>query len=1697
MTMVRQQPPQPQPPLLYPLGPYNYAAPSAPSDPLLQNTSAYEYRSLTQQPLPQRYAHPLSRHNSYHSQSSEHDHDRKKPPEHMLRRKTPNGILAAAYDGTSVEETDKPHATKHILLPVTAESNIPYGMRQELPVRSPLNEFGHVQQDGTPEWSPSLYFEMGSGRGHAGGQPSLPQIDSMLNQMPPLQSPFQYQMYGHPFCGAFEPSLQSPLGPTVSNDQAPFGPYWHDGTFIPYRPAALRDPRYYSHHGPHWNTHQPSGYMAKGMGDWHTYTNSAIPPINNIQHNRYQMHQIPHTYNNILGPSIDYPIPYQQPHHNHSLEYQSQPPLAMGQRSHPDFSLSSSGQTTPVQDHTPILTPLAEYGPQSNNGQTREKVFAWAHTVYVDLLKYLQSTRKSHSQHTSNGQQQPARPHIYPKPPRQPGANFSNPSSNSNTPPYERHDSFPPTPKYQSASHDAHGPSPSHGDAFYRAPDSTHHRSSSMWSLSSAANPRDINMHRHSWQPLPQQYANTPHPLHAQGQGIEPLRPSLRRMSGTSVAGVHQSMRPEPPSMTAASALDAIMKLCEDSKWSWIDGMLLGGCLAYALGDYLKAQDWYKHILTLDNDHVEATSNLAATFLALQQKKEAEQYWRRAVKLRPSYFEAVEHLIGLLCSDHRGQEAVQVIEEVERSLRYVKKGDIPRNTDIQRNTDVQSERSASSVSQSPNLSEASDKPVFEYDGDNESVIKDPDELPGSDQPGFGSSGYAIPGSDNGRILALVHAKGNMLYALGDNSGAAKAFENAVLIGAGLQIQGIGALIKHILSVVGYDTTERPPGGRLIPPSTDPILLHPEAAVKTKQLCFPPHGELPGLAYVPSESMARKAAISTTSNSLLSLAKIFQDGMATNSPKATAYQTTYGVRDILALYYLSLSLQSSPSTANNVGILLASVQQAAPSKHMASVAMTKSQIPGLVPGSGIALALAYYNYGLILDSRHAHLYTNLGSLLKDIGQLDVAIQMYEQAVSCDKNFDIALANLANAVKDKGRISDAIIYYKRAVKASPDFAEAVCGLANALNSVCGWNGRGGIASDGGSRDRWHVDEKGMLLDARILGASSSGWVHKVVQLVEKQLADGEDWGRGVMDEQFIQDVIRPLALEGTQHDIKEKQQNMTNVLVKWQGRKWEGARLVRLVERAIKRITWQWYQDKYITGSQRRPSGSYRRPQLPSALTVPAAPTVLPFHTFTCPMSAKQIRLISQRNGLRISCSTLRAPWLPATVYAPPAPPSPHLKVGYVSSDFNNHPLAHLMQSVFGFHNPSRVQAYCYATTASDGSIHRQQIEKEAPVFYDASSWPAERLVGQILNDGIHILINLNGYTRGARNEVFAARPAPIQMSFMGFAGTLGAEWCDYLLADDTAVPPDTLRSWRRNVDMEDQLIDENSGGDDDRWIYGENVIFCRDTFFCCDHRQSAPDSHGRQLNWEEEQHRRWIMRKEIFPQLPKDAIILGNFNQLYKIEPTTFRTWLRILQRLPNAVLWLLRFPDLGETNLKQTALLWAGKEVASRVLFTDVAQKHQHIARARVCDLFLDTPECNAHTTAADVLWSGTPLLTLPRYKYKMCSRMAASILKGALPRSEEGEEAAKDLIAADEEDYEEKAVKLVRDCVYRDHEATGRLGELRKLLYESRWTSPLFDTRRWVKDLEDSYEIAWGKWVRGEGGDIWLKHASPSAVGV
>ncbi|KIV90444.1 hypothetical protein PV10_07751 [Exophiala mesophila] len=1570
----------------------------------------------------------------------------------MLRqRKTPNGLLLE-HDPVSLDKNVQVPALKHVIL-------------SSAPGYQPVdNLLTLTWSDLNPPYQPATFGTSSTERGVNQHHPyTLPKsshraawdfpggLDSVLNQALPLQPSQRYYVQpGSNVPTVLPATLHAQFGPTASAGQELYGPYWPDGTYNPYRPAAIRDSRLFprppTEQFPLDHLHRPlalqhgSRLPAIGTHAYHAHDpcqlmNPRLLPMESPLSSKWDMQQ------------VIYPNQQQQQHQQQPYKPHYTPC---------DHPLTGSASIT-----RPVLGPLRP-GVGSERITFRDKSFAWANRIYTDLLETIRLNNKNQrgrsASHASSNNKLP----IFPKPPKRSGSHFQEHPSDKSV----RNDNLPP-PFMRTHSDSSVHDSPSRPRTAIFQPqgisfsDSRQLRSDFTVGQSSAT---DYHQNDRTYSALQH---------HSQ---------------------VHTPPIKRPPTFEeATSAQRTIELLCQEADTPWVDGMLLAGCLAYGLGNFAKAEEWYLSVLKQDKGHIEAMSNLAATYHALHRQDEALSYWFEAVKLRPSYFEAVEHLIGLLCASQRAAEAVQVIQYIEHALKIRPNA---KTTSWNESSDAESDtRShASSITTIMSYENAQ----YDFDPDHTHRASDPGPEPCA--PGFGSSGFAISGNDNGRMLALIHAKGNMLYALNNSHGAASAFEDAVLIATGQRKDGVRGLIYEILKACLSTTRDRDYIRSKLE-GKEPVLLTPEHAEATARHMFAPDGSLPGLKYV-DPPYARQAAVSTTSNSLLSLAKIYQDGMsnATNIGSLKSPST----RDILALYYLSLSLQRSPSTANNVGILLAGVQQTVHPTHLAESNFSQiSNIAGVVAGSGISLALMYYNYGLNIDQKHAHLFTNLGSLLKDIGQLGAAIKMYERAVNCDGKFDIALANLANAVKDQGRVADAITYYKRAVTANPEFAEAVCGLATALNSVCDWNGRGGICVRDPQRDRLHVDDQGMRHEP----TRSYGWISRVVNIVEKQLKDGEMWGCGTLTPTIIDSVSHQLTVHrqfsksGNHHALVN---SLKEALQQWSGKKWEGSRLVRLVEKTIQRIGWQWYQDRYKDHKE-YPIWKYTRPTLPNAISPPSAPTVLPFHTFTSPLSAKEVRQISQRNALRISVCTLRSVWLPRTVYPPPPPPRPCLNVGYVSSDFNNHPLAHLMQSVFGLHDPRSVRAICYATTASDSSTHRRQIEREAPIFHDASSWGVERLVNQIVQDEIHVLVNLNGYTRGARNEVFAARPAPIHMSFMGFAGTLGAEWCDYVFADSISVPSETLSPWRRNVDLEDRLRPDALAEDAEDWVYAENVIFARDTFFCVDHKQSAPDAANGRPNykdsaakddaWEEEQTRRWKLRKELFPTLSNTAVILGNFNQLYKIDPSTFAMYLDILKRVPNAILWLLRFPDLGEQNLLRYAQNWAGPEVAQRIIFTDVAAKGAHITRASVVDLFLDTPECNAHTTAADVVWSGTPIVTWGKWKYKMCSRMAGSIVASALPEGKAGDEARSDLLVRSEREYVDTACDLARGLRYPGTETNGkrlghgrgRLMDLRRMLWEGRWTSRLFDTERWVRDVERAYWAAWKKWEQGEGGDIWL----------
>lgn len=1055
--------------------------------------------------------------------------------------------------------------------------------------------------------------------------------------------------------------------------------------------------------------------------------------------------------------------------------------------------------------------------------------------------------------------------------------------------------------------------------------------------------------------------------------------------------------------------------------------LLLLACVYYSFQDYRKSLEYNHLILKYDATYVEAMSNIGTTLKSLGKAEEAEKWWYEAVKLRPGYWDAVENLVGVLCSTSlRYKEALAVCEFVEKSFT---------------NKAVQT--------------------------------------------------HQLP-----RLLNLFYAKGNLKYALGDVLGAQKEYEKGLQLAfGGMHVESV----CQLLAFACHSPAERPVL----------VLLFPEQAVRVLHLLFPgTDGLLPGLNGAQHHADIVQQTNQTTSTLLLTLAKLFQDIMNPTTT-ALANAATKGVTPSLAvllpLYYISLALHQSPSTTNNLGIILSNI-----SPTLAETAITLG--PTIQPLTGTTLAMRYYLFGIHLDPRHPHLYTNLGSLLKDMGHLNEAVNMYEKAVEFNPRFDVALANLGNAIKDLGRVQESVQWYRRAVEVNPNFVDAICGLVNSLSGVCDWRGRGTVGGEAS------VDTFGNYFPASLDMHSKSGWIGHVVDIVEKQLNEGAIWGAGILKSPYnptcsVGDKLVQMMMECVNSKDLNIWKNRLGFFLRPSTdteKKDEGGWLIRLVERIMRRLQHKWYIDTYGQRTVRlyerivvtpELAQKYQRPLIPSTLTCPPVPTVLPFHTFTYPLSARQIRLISHRNALRISHTALTSSWVPTHVYPPPPPPSPRIKLGYVSSDFNNHPLSHLMQSVFGFHDTKQFEVYCYATTESDNSPYRLKIESESEHFLNVSHWNHQQIVEKIVEDGIHILVNLNGYTKGARNEIFAARPCPVQCSFMGFAGTLAGGWCDWIIADPIVCPPSTVSGevWRqRGKSMElgdfEGDIDPEEGTDD--FVYTEKFIYMPHSYFVNDHKQGFRDDHptthqelmlfNQKANedtvWAVEEEKRWKMRREVFPHLPDDVIIFANFNQLYKLEPGTFRSWLRILERVPNSILWLLRFPPAGEDHLKRFAIEWAGHQVAQRVVFTDVAPKHVHIHRGRVADIFLDTPECNAHTTAADILWSGTPIVTYPKYMHKMCSRVGASIAMA----TGFGDE----MVVMSEEQYEERVVELAQSVSYtyqtnvsgnmlrRGH---GALMDLRRRLFMSREQSRLFDTQRWTRNLESGFKEAWRRWVTTE----------------
>ena len=361
---------------------------------------------------------------------------------------------------------------------------------------------------------------------------------------------------------------------------------------------------------------------------------------------------------------------------------------------------------------------------------------------------------------------------------------------------------------------------------------------------------------------------------------------------------------------------------------------------------------------------------------------------------------------------------------------------------------------------------------------------------------------------------------------------------------------------------------------------------------------------------------------------------------------------------------------------------------------------------------------------------------------------------------------------------------------------------------------------------------------------------------------------------------------------------------------------------------------------------------------------------------------------------------------------PPKPGERLRIGYYSGDFHQHPVPCLLVEALELHDRSRFEVFAYSYGPDDKSALRARLERAVEHFIDVAWDPDDLVVQRIKADKLHVLVDLKGYTAGDRLRVMAQRPCAVQVAWLGYPATTGAPFIDYLIADPVIVPTDAERH------------------------FSERVLRLPHSYQPNDRKRTATPPRTRAEYG-----------------LPDGAFVLCCFNQAVKITPDIFSRWMNLLRAVPGSVLWLLEDNRWASANILSAAQA-AGVDPA-RVVIAPRLSPSEHLARYRAADLALDTFPYTSHTTGSDALWLGCPLVALCGETF--AARVSSSLLVHC---------GLSELVTRTLDDYEKLAYRLATDAEY--------LRGVRAKLAAARDTAPLFDSRKFARDLEALYlEIA------------------------
>ncbi|HEY1475980.1 MAG TPA: tetratricopeptide repeat protein [Pseudolabrys sp.] len=691
------------------------------------------------------------------------------------------------------------------------------------------------------------------------------------------------------------------------------------------------------------------------------------------------------------------------------------------------------------------------------------------------------------------------------------------------------------------------------------------------------------------------------------------------------------------------------------------------------------------------------------------------------------------------------------------------------------------------------------------------------------------------------------------------------------------------------------------------------------------------------------------------------------------------------------------------------------------------------------------ALAVFDRLLQIAPNHAPAFNNRGEALKELGRGEEAIASYRQATVFDPQNVEAWSNLGDGLFKLKRHDEAFGAYDKALALKPDLAEAWLGRGNisfdlkrdddALGAYDkalshkpdlaeAWLGRGNVFNN---RKRYHeafdAYDKALARKADLAGAwlgrgnvfYRMGRYEEAFAAYDKTLALKPDladaWlGRGNVfyelkrNEDASSDYDKALVLNS---DLAEA----------WLGRGNIFFRLKRYGE-AFDAYDKAFSADPGLTGLEG--ARLHTKMHLCDWASFEAERAHLDGSVRNGKTSAPPFAYLATSSSPddQLRCAEL---WIADKFPASKQPiwrgerfEHERIRVAYVSADFRHQPMSYLLAGLFECHDRARFETFGLSLGPDDNSDIRKRLGTALERFINVTADSDDRIASQIAELEIDILVDLMGFTAMARTGIFAKRPAPIQISYLGYPGTMGADYIDYILADRIVVPQIEYRS------------------------YSEKVIALPD----CYYPTSYQINDARRAIAE-----RTFTRAEL--GLPAGGFVFCCFNNAYKILPHIFDRWMRILRQVEGSVLWLLTDQAAAMNSLRKEA---AARGVdAARLIFANSMPQPDHLARHRLADLFLDTLPYNAHTTASDALWMGVPVLTLVGETF--AGRVAASLL-GAIHLPE--------LITTTPDAYERRAIELATQ--------PEQLGALKRKLGKNRLTTPLFDTQRFTRQIEAAF---------------------------